>query len=399
MCISIAAATCRKILLFVLFAGFVMSSANALAGAGAGDAAAGAGRSTAAEPSRSKGVPAVGAAQQVPKPVQVGDHGDDRALADDETVPDRTSGAGRDAQPAPSKSRGQSETKQGNVQQSVSDGAPLPAPRVDFVKTAVDAVAPMDPTQIRDFRKKLNERQAAEVAPITSDLIPVSVTYDVDLSPGAKPQVIQITPGQGALVNIIDREGNGWPIEFVKNYNEGALKAEQMGASTLSLEALSNHQIASVGVLLQGMSVAWSFTVIPAQVTTDVRVDLRVSALSPGAVSKVGRASGLPSIGTKLDGYLYGGTPDGARRLEVEGVAGARAWQSPTGRLVLRISGLVSSPAWYERMPAADGTAVYELPATPIVAVATEDGVSHTLRIKGLQPSVSAAGNATRASR
>ncbi|MPS81688.1 MAG: hypothetical protein E2591_26800 [Achromobacter sp.] len=280
---------------------------------------------------------------------------------------------------------------EGTADQSISDGRPLPAPNVDFVKSAVDSVAPMDPAQIRKFRKQVDERQAAEIAPIKSDLIPVSVTYDIDLSPGARPQVVQITPGQGALINIIDREGNGWPVVATKNYNKEAIVVESMGPSTLSIEAVSNHQIASVGVLLEGMSVAWSFTVIPAQVTTDVRVDLRLPSLSPGAVTKIGRASGLPTVGAKLDGYLYGGTPEGARRLEVTGVPGARAWQSPDGRLILRIAGLVSSPAWYERMPAADGTAVYELPATPIVAVATDGGVSHTLRIKGLQPTVAAA--------
>lgn len=281
-------------------------------------------------------------------------------------------------------------------EQSIAADAPLPSPRVDMVTAAVDQVAPLNPGEILRLRKSVDERQAAEVQPLRSDLIPVSVTYDIDLSPGARPQVIQVTPGQGALVNIIDREGNGWPVMSVKNYNEGAIKVERMGPSTLSIEATSNHKIASVGVLLEGMSVAWSFTVIPAQVTTDVRVDLRLPSLSPGSVTKIGRASGLPTVGAKLDGYLYGGTPEGARRLEVTGVPGARAWQSPDGKLILRIAGLVSSPAWYERMPAADGTAVYELPATPIVAVATDGGVSHTVRIKGLQPTVAASESAWR---
>ncbi|MCC3263053.1 DotH/IcmK family type IV secretion protein, partial [Paenibacillus polymyxa] len=86
------------------------------------------------------------------------------------------------------------------------------------------------------FRKSIDERQAAEVQPLRSDLIPVSVTYDIDLSPGARPQVVQVTPGQGALVNIIDRAGNGWPGSSVKNYNEGAIKVERMGPSTLSIE-------------------------------------------------------------------------------------------------------------------------------------------------------------------
>ncbi len=349
-------------------------------------------------PARSggKGIGQVGVAPQVKDVASVGSGGADSQPATG--AQSAASGGESSARPAPSGTQqaqqaaaGASADQGGRTQQSESAGGPLPSPRVDFVQTAVDAVAPMDPGQIRDFKKKLDERQGAEVSPVRSDLIPVSVTYDIDLSPGAKPQVVQITPGQGALINIIDREGNGWPVKKVKNYNEGAFKVEEMGESTLSVEALSNHQLASIGVLLEGMSVAWSFTVIPAQVTTDVRVDLRLPSLSPGAVSKVGRASGLPSVGAKLDGYLYGGTPEGARRLEVQGVAGARAWQSPDGRLVLRIAGLVSSPAWYDRMPAADGTAVYELPATPVVAVATDDGTSHTIRIKGLQPMVSAA--------
>lgn len=276
---------------------------------------------------------------------------------------------------------------------------PLPSPKIDFVGAAVDSVAPLTPSQIRAIKRILYEREGAENTPVRSDIVPGTSIYDVDLSPGAPPPVVQTAPSQGALVNIIDSEGNPWPIKAVKNYNERAIKVEQMGDSTLSIESLNDQMVASVGVLLEGMSIAWAITVIPAQTTTDTRADLRMPGLAPGAVSHIGKASGLPGVGQKLDGYLNGGTPEGATRLEVEGFPGARAWQGADGRLVLRIAGLVSSPAWYERTPAADGTAVYELPPTPVVAVAMQDGRSRNIRIKGLRPAMAAAARAAGAHR
>ena len=64
---------------------------------------------------------------------------------------------------------------EGAADQSISDGRPLPAPNVDFVvKSAVDSVAPMEPAQIRKFRKQgyatelneTNEHAGCVAAPV-----------------------------------------------------------------------------------------------------------------------------------------------------------------------------------------------------------------------------------------
>jgi intracellular multiplication protein IcmK len=197
----------------------------------------------------------------------------------------------------------------------------------------------------------------------------------------------------GATVNFVDSAGNPWPISFANNFNAEASTVTQMAPHVLSVSANSPHLSGSVGVMLQGLTTPVNFVVTPAQEETDYRVDLHISGLSPEATPVTGGVrSSRPGAGDdELMGYLYGATPQGSSRLDVSMTGSAknsaRAWQSEKGRLILRTSAQIQSPGWYQRLPAIDGTAVYELPPTSVVRVSV-DGVTQSLVIKGLVPAI-----------
>ena len=279
--------------------------------------------------------------------------------------------------------------------QQVSQVAPLPPPKLDIRQEVLNKVAPADPEQLRAIVEELYQRQGAATTPVRPGFKSKASQYAVDLSPGATPPVIRVAKGMGATVNFVDSAGNPWPISFANNFYAEAATVTQMAPHVLSVSANSPHLSGSVGVMLQGLTTPVNFVVTPAQDETDYRVDLHIQGLSPDAPPVTGGARTARTAigGDELMGYMYGATPEGATRLEVSipGTAQAttRAWQSAKGRLILRTAAQIQSPGWYQRLPALDGTAVYELPPTPVVRVSV-DGVTQTLTVKGLMPAAQA---------
>jgi intracellular multiplication protein IcmK len=260
------------------------------------------------------------------------------------------------------------------------------APPPDPEKEAVDMVAPLSADQVRTVLEELSVRRAAAVEPIRKGLRAGRTSFDVDLSPGATPPVIRIARGQGSTINFIDSNGNPWPIEKSRNFYKEFMTVELLGESSLTVASKSDYLSGSFVVLLKGKNYPISISVVPAQDRIDSNADMKIAGLAPDATAPVGKASTSPEFKMgKLSDYLYGTTPAGARRLTIKGLPDATAWQAADGRLILRTAYPISSPGWYSRLPASDGTAVYELPAISVVSVSV-DGVITYARIENLAP-------------
>ena len=276
--------------------------------------------------------------------------------------------------------------------QQVSQVAPLPPPKIDIPKEAINRAMPANSEQLRQIVEEFFVRQGAASTPPRPGVKSRASQYVVDLSPGATPPVIRVAKGMGSTVNFVDSAGNPWPITFANNFYAEAASVTQMAPHVLSVAANSPHLSGSVGVMLNGLTTPVNFIVTPGQEESDYRVDLHIPGLSPDAPPITGGArTSRPGIGgDELMGYMYGATPEGSTRLDVKipgpAQATTRAWQSPKGRLILRTSAQIQSPGWYQRLPALDGTAVYEMPPTPVVRVSV-DGSTQTMTIKGLLPS------------
>ncbi|WP_454740387.1 DotH/IcmK family type IV secretion protein [Cupriavidus necator] len=276
----------------------------------------------------------------------------------------------------------------GGQTSNVVSAQPLPSPKLDLKKEALDQTAPMDAATTRALIEELYKRSGAATAPAKNTAKPIASRFVVDLSPGATPPVVRIFRGQGATVSFLDSSGNPWPIEKARNFYEQAMTVTQLGPHVVTVESNSDHASGSVTVLLKGLATPLTFTVVPSQSEIDYRADLIVPGRSPDAPARL--AGGLGRVGIAergLENYLYGQTPDGARRLEVQDLPLALAWQDPSGRLILRTQAMVASPGPYQVLPSSDGTTVYELPAVPVLRVSV-DGQIRAVHIKGLIPGV-----------
>jgi intracellular multiplication protein IcmK len=275
---------------------------------------------------------------------------------------------------------------------NVVNAKPLPSPKLDLKKEALDQTAPMDAATTRALIEELYKRSGAASTPAKNTAKPVASRFVVDLSPGATPPVVRVFRGQGATVSFLDSAGNPWPMEKARNFYEQAMTVTQLGPHVVTVESTSDHASGSVTVLLKGLATPVTFTVVPSQSEIDYRADLVVPGRSPEAPARLVAGLGRVGIAERgLENYLYGQTPDGARRLDVLDLPLALAWQDPSGRLILRTQATVASPGPYQVLPSSDGTTVYELPAVPVLRVSV-DGQIRAVHIKGLTPSGSEKG-------
>lgn len=270
---------------------------------------------------------------------------------------------------------------------------PLPSPKLNYANEVMNQVAPMDTETVRTIMNEIYLRQGAAATPIRPGLTCESSQYALDLSPGATPPIVRVTKGVGAIVNFVDSAGNPWPITFARNFHEQASSATQMAPHVLSVTANSPHLQGSIGVVLQDLTTPITFIVTPGQEQTDCRVDLRVAGLAPGATPVAGKINSRPGMASGgLMDYIYGSTPDGAKRLKIQMTGNAsnttRAWQSANGKLILRTPASVVSPGWYQSVSALDGTTVYEMPPTSVINVSV-DGQPIKVIVRGLTPQAS----------
>jgi len=282
-----------------------------------------------------------------------------------------------------------------NVASDDATNKPLPNPALGEFQSVLEYLGNATPEQIRAFKEYQFRIQGATITPVRSGLVGRASQYTVDLSPGATAPVVRVSRGMGATINFVDSAGNPWPIKFANNFYAEASQVTQMAPHVLSVSSLSDHLTGSVGVILDGLSTPVNFVVTPAQEQTDYRVDLRIPGIAPNAPPVPGALSTQPALTTgNLMDFLYGATPQGAKRLSVSqsnpgAGSSTRAWQNGNGQLILRTDAQVISPGWYERLPAMDGTSVYALPSSPVIRVSIQ-GKEQTFNIEGLTPQIGA---------
>lgn len=263
-------------------------------------------------------------------------------------------------------------------------GTPLPSPRVDLVNEAIDQTAPLTPEQVIRLRRELLLRGEAVTANVTGRAPAQQVTsrYELDLSPGATPPVIRATPGQGVIVTFEDVNGKPWRVKLGDNFGSAAgLTVNEFTESSLSVGVSSVTSVGNVAVALEGLSTPVVFTVVSGQPKTDYWVQMVVPRFLGGEPPAI-VAAPLPSFKQReLADFLLRTPPASAKRLQVEGLPGVMAWETRPGVMVLRTNALVTSPTT-NKLPSADGMAVYEMPVTPLV-MATANGRFVSIKVSG----------------
>lgn len=264
--------------------------------------------------------------------------------------------------------------------------APMPVPGQELVREAIQMVAPLDTQQIKAVRKELNERSRAASEPIIPQAKPASRVVSIDLTPGATPELIRISLSEGAVVSFIDAAGRPWDVKKADSFNPQGLDIALFGDNSISVASKMEQAVGNVAVLLEGMSSPLSFRVISGHAASrelDYSVVMQLPRYLPGQPVPVGQISSQPSLGAdELMDYLLRTPPRGSKTLKVEGLPGALAWQTPSGRIMLRTDRMVLSPNWKRRQAGTDGVAVYDLSVTPYVLV-SDSGRMVNVKISG----------------
>lgn len=272
----------------------------------------------------------------------------------------------------------------GRVMPTPLPGGAMPAP--DLADESVRMIAPLSAEEILRVRRELNVRQKAAVEPLIPQGKPSTRLARLDLSPGATPEVIRISMSEGAVVSFIDAAGRPWPIENADSFNPNGFDIAAFGKNGLSIASKMEQAIGNVAVRLEGMSGAITFKVLSGHTASrdlDYAIDLQVPRYLPGVAAPMGAVMSQPSLGVgELMDYLLRTPPRDARELKVEGIVGALAWQTPSGRIMLRTEKLVLSPDAKRRQSSSDGMTVYELPVTP-VALVSDNGRLINVQISG----------------
>lgn len=269
---------------------------------------------------------------------------------------------------------------------------PMPGAAFDRVEESVNMIAPLTAEEILRLRKELNVRQKAAVEPLAPTGKPSTRLARVDLSPGAVPEVVRISLSEGAVVSFIDAAGRPWPIENADSFNTAGFDIASFGKNGLSIAAKMDQAIGNIAVRLEGMSGAIAFKVLSGHSAArdlDYALELQVPRYLPGVPAPVGAVISQPSMGAgELMDYLLRTPPRDAKELKVEGIVGAMAWQTPSGRIMLRTDKLVLTPDAKRRQSSSDGMTVYELPVTP-VALVSDNGRLINVQISGFSISTS----------
>jgi intracellular multiplication protein IcmK len=275
-----------------------------------------------------------------------------------------------------------------NLPQPRPGAMPSPVPARSRVQEALDQVAPLNPDEIVELRKKILERQRAASENVTgrNPARPVTSSETLDLSPGASPPVIRVARGEGAVISFVDAAGRPWEIQDDLNFNARAFAVKLLGPHLYSV-SLKAPEPSHLVVVLKGLARPISVTAVPAVEEADYIkefvVPRFVDGLAPATVASAANEGALAFNAPELLNYLYRTPPASARALKVQGLPDVLAWQISPSRMVVRTSGQVVIPAFFRRHGSSDGAAVFEVPLSPVVSV-TQGGALHRVQIVGI---------------
>lgn len=241
---------------------------------------------------------------------------------------------------------------------------------------------PLTPEQIKTLHILFDKTQRATADYPGTPPKPTSTTLTVNLSPGSTPPIIRLRQGYVTSLVFVDGTGAPWPIQAYDLGDQKSFNVQwNQKGNTLMVQALTRYTDGNMAVILKGLNTPIMITLMPGQAAVDYRVDLRIPKIGPNAVHLI---DGLPQVeNPSLISVLDGVPPQGSQSLTVEGGdSNSQAWLL-NGRIYLRTTMRILSPAFISTMSSPDGTHAYEMQATPVV-LANFRGKTVSLAIKGL---------------
>jgi intracellular multiplication protein IcmK len=247
-------------------------------------------------------------------------------------------------------------------------------------ESAKAQIFPVTPEQIKGWQETVDEQRRAARAKIIT--VPKISSDTLDLSPGAAPLGICVSPFFGATINFIDASGNPWPIKAITEFNKDDFKSEKPfpSSNTLTISNLGSYGQGSVTVFLDGFDTPIVLMIYGGQKITDTRKDLRVPRQKPGVVNPIPAKTEMraANVDRRLFDLLDGIIPTGSISLVTSDPV-IRAWQLDD-KLIIRTAATIMNN-FDERVPSQDGTFVYSMPLTPLISVSV-NGLPRTVSIE-----------------
>jgi intracellular multiplication protein IcmK len=258
----------------------------------------------------------------------------------------------------------------------------LPAPP-SGLESVTQSLLPLGPADIRELHKRIDAAKKAASDRPDGLPKPLASTVTVDMSPGATPPLVRVTPYHGAAVNFIDATGTPWPIMRAVNFTGKDFSVEVPidGGASITINANGFYTNGNVAVYLKDLALPVVVALSSGQREMDYRVDIRIPRRGPNAPAPVMQTETEPQFDKALIELLDGVTPQNARPLGVKGAANTQAWRLGD-KLVIRTT--LTLREFRSRLFAADRTAVYEVTPRPILLATDENGMTRQIIIEGL---------------
>lgn len=253
----------------------------------------------------------------------------------------------------------------------------LPTPAQQYLNDNMPAELP---DTVREYKRRFEEAQrAVSQFPVTAPT-PISRSTTITQAPGELATTVRLASGIPSNIVFTDSTGATWPIEFA---TPGDLSVVDVlvpveGSATLQLRPKQAHMYGAVSVNLKGNPVPITLILASAQVEVDTRLDIRVARRGPNAQAPIIDRPGFTNVDNVMLSVLDGVPPSDAQSLK-SAIADLRAWIYK-GKLYVRTTMPVVSPAYSDTAASIDGTRVYVMPSVPFVTVSV-DGMLRTVRI------------------
>lgn len=201
------------------------------------------------------------------------------------------------------------------------------------------------------------------------------------MQPNARPETVSLALGKGAIVSFVDRTGAPLVVDAIEGFSSAfnvrvmkTERAEKEGLNLFSIDPRVLTGQGNVAVQLAGVLTPFTFDV---EVGKTTEIDSHVQFVLPVVSEKRQVLPGdrMESDGgvyvPEMQGFLAGIPPLDAVEITVKNVPGTYAWMW-NKKLYVKTQHTIFTPAFFRRMGSGDGTAVYELPLTPVVRMGVE---------------------------
>lgn len=258
--------------------------------------------------------------------------------------------------------------------------------RADFDNVIANYLS-VTPDQIRQLRRSVDARAQAAAETPGPEPRPTTGSVAVSLSPGAGTPVIRGFLNHTSSFVVVDATGQPWPVENFRVGNGNAFQVNRLdnasNGSSFTADAQTPYARTNLILKLAGVSTPVAVDLIAGQKEFDERMELRVQGRGPNA--QVSNTSMTPATDSRLLPMLDGVAPAGGKSLHVAGGdSNTRAWMQANGRMVVRTSMKIVSPASASFVSSSDGTNVYEfMPTSALVGIDKASGRLFNMTVEG----------------